>query len=144
MQDLKAIAVNSTTVMLIWEPVEVIQRNGLIISYQINWINTCLMGGNTTLNDTEMCAMSLSRKTGHYGNITISSEETSVTLTDFVVYTRYEFRISASTSKGEGPWLTRISETLEDGKRIQLCVFIYNFVASFYGTWDDVQISVQS
>ena len=93
-----------------------INQNGIIVNYEISWINTCLSGSNTNENSTEKCLLSLSHKTNHYGNVTISADKSSFVLTAFVPFTQYEFGVVAATSVGQGPRFMLISETPEDGK----------------------------
>ena len=115
-QEFKASSLNSTSIQLRWQPLAVIDRNGIIANYEISWINTCLSGSSTAENSTEQCLLSLSHKTKHYGNVTISADKSSVVLTDFVPFTRYEFGVVAATSVGQGPRFMLMSDTPQDGK----------------------------
>lgn len=95
-----AIVLSSTAIMVSWERVTAIDRNGIITQYEIEYIplNTFMgqIGRNTTL--VESSTMSLNR-------------------TNLEEYVNYTISVRALTVVGGGPYSEALTHlTLEDGK----------------------------
>ena len=77
-----ALNVTATTISLTWQPLNFLDRNGVIIYYTVKY--------NSTLRNDS-------------GIEQISGSTMSITLSNLIPYTTYNITIAASTSAGRGP-----------------------------------------
>eukprot|EP00795_Rhopilema_esculentum_P001278 gene1278-15663_t len=103
-RNLETKVITADTIGISWKPVEVKERHGLILRYEISWLNECLeIERDWPLFKEKKCGNSLSRDVPQTGKLIIESNKTSVILTNLVPLSTYLFNITAATSKGNGP-----------------------------------------
>ena len=95
-ESLKAWNLSSTRLYVQWDPIPFGYRNGKILQYKV-----------------EIKAEEQSRKRH---KVTKYTEGTSLTLRGLRKYSKYEVTVSGITSRGQGPTLSKVVQTDEDGK----------------------------
>ena len=102
-QNFVAVASNSRSATVTWNPPPMAQQNGIIILYTINV---------TVADSGEM--------------FQLTSTTTSLTVSTLQPFTTYFCIIAASTSVGMGPFSTVVTlQTPEDGTYVVVCEVIY-------------------
>lgn len=92
-----AVAINSTSILLTWDPPPVHESNGIITSYTITQV---VAGSTSTLTTTELM----------------------LRVTNLRPFTSYTFDIAASTTVGLGPRTAPVTEnTPEAGMYADIC-----------------------
>lgn len=105
-QNVQLKSLSSTTIEVNWTEVPTIDRNGLIILYEVQY------EPNDTLNDPDDAPDRLARR------IT-NTTELSVLLTDLNPFVTYAVSVRAYTGVGYGPYSdVSFERTEEDGKQI--------------------------
>ena len=96
-QNVQTIILSSTTIMVTWEEVPAIDENGIIITYEIEFV---------PLQFTEILV------TG-----SINTTNLLINITGLQEYVEYDISVRAYTSVGPGPFSVAITNrTFEDGK----------------------------
>ena len=91
---------SSTAILVTWDPVPGIDRNGIVIQYEVKF------------NQSTFTEISTSNLTTTNGSVLI------VELQGLEEYTEYSVRVRAYTSVGPGPFgVAVVNRTLEDGER---------------------------
>jgi len=97
--NVRAITSSSTAIMVTWEPVPEIDRNGIITQYEVE------------LNQSTFNEISTSNLT------TTNGPQLMVELEGLEEYVEYSVRVRAYTSVGPGPFSVAVmNRTLEDGE----------------------------
>ena len=97
--NVQAITRSSTAILVMWDPVPEIDRNGIIIQYQVEF-------NQSTFNE-----ISTSNLT------TTNGSQLMVELDGLEEFVNYSVRVRAYTSVGPGPFsVAVVNRTLEDGK----------------------------
>ena len=97
--NVEALTSSSTAIMVTWEPVPEIDRNGIITQYEVEF-------NQSTFNE-----ISTSNLT------TTNGPQLMVELEGLEQYVEYTIRVRASTSVGPGPFSVAVmNRTLEDGE----------------------------
>ena len=97
--NVQAFTNSSAAIMVTWEPVPEIDRNGIITQYEVEF-------NQSTFNE-----ISTSNLT------TINGSQLMVELEGLEEYVEYSVRVRAYTSVGPGPFsVAMVSRTLEDGE----------------------------
>lgn len=115
--DLKAYNTSeSTSLVLTWEEVPILERNGIIRGYNLRWMKLCdfLSSKNRTSNLTD-CNRVISRNISDFQMKFVPSKFLQDIVTNLSPFTHYILRISATTSAGFGPEREIIAMTDEDG-----------------------------
>ena len=100
--NVQALTRSSTAILVSWDPVPEIDRNGIIIQYQVEF-------NQSTFNE-----ISTSNLT------TTNGSQLMVELEGLEEYVNYSIRVRAYTSVGPGPFsVAVVNRTLEDG---ELCI----------------------
>jgi len=96
---------SSTAILVMWDPVAEIDRNGIITQYEVEF-------NQSTCNE-----ISTSNLT------TTNGPQLMVELEGLEEYVQYTVRVRAYTSVGPGPFsATVVNRTLEDGEWSDVCV----------------------
>ena len=102
---MQALTSSSTAILVTWDPVPEIDRNGIITQYEVEF-------NHSTFNE-----ISTSNLT------TTNGSQLMVELEGLEEYVEYSVRVRAYTSVGPGPFsVAMVSRTLEDGEWINVCV----------------------
>ena len=97
--NVQAITSSSTTILVTWEPVPEIDRNGIITQYEVEF-------NQSTFNE-----ISTSNLT------TTNGPQLTMELEGLEEYVEYSVRVRAFTSVGPGPFsVAVVNRTLEDGE----------------------------
>ena len=97
--NVNAVSISSTAIRVTWNEVPVIDQNGIITQYEVEY-NQSTFSGATMYNTT-----------------TVDSSTFTVDLTGLEEYVEYSIRVRAYTSVGAGPYSDVVIErTQEDGK----------------------------
>lgn len=99
--DTRALEANASAVSLAWGEIPLGERNGVVLSYLV-----CYQGNGSMGNDS--------------GEVCVSVEERTVTLTGLQADSVYDVRVCAHTSKGPGPYSPPVqvrTESLEEEGR---------------------------
>ena len=105
-QNVMTVVLSSTEIQVLWEEVPAINRSGLIITYEVEYVP-------------------LENFNGQISTRYINSSQLNTTLTGLQEYVVYNISVRAYTSVGPGPYsdpLTR--RTLEDGERLCVCLCV--------------------
>ena len=99
-----AVSISSTEIMVSWDEVPPIDRNGLITMYEVLYVPLETFEGTIT-------------------SMTVNTTNTSTTLSGLEEFVMYNISVRAYTSEGPGPYSEEVTEmTLEDGKlQFYLC-----------------------
>lgn len=107
-QNITSEVINSTVILIFWNPPPLVNQNGIITSYQVMITN---------LNKTNSSA------------ITINTNTTSYVAMGLQINTLYNFEVAAMTIIGLGPFSDPVSsQTFEDGQFLfayLLCMFLF-------------------
>ena len=96
--NITADSTSSTSIMVSWDEVPLIDRNGIVTVYEVLYEPLETFGG-------AIMAM------------TVNATNTSTTLTGLQEFVEYNISVRAYTSEGPGPYSEEVNEmTLEDGK----------------------------
>ena len=96
---MQALTSSSTAILVTWDPVPEIDRNGIIIQYEVEF-------NQSTFNE-----ISTSNLT------TTNGQRLMVELESLEEYVEYSVRVRAYTSVGPGPFsVAVVNRTLEDGE----------------------------
>lgn len=96
--NVSATAISSTEIRVHWNEVNDVDRNGIIIHYEVEYIQTTF--GDATRNDT----------------LSVDSLTFVVNITELEEYVEYFVRVRAYTSVGAGPYsYAWVERTEEDG-----------------------------
>ena len=112
---MSAIVISSTEIDVSWEELPTIDENGVIITYDVQYV---------PLNTFEGQISTKSVNTTH-------SSFLEITLTGLQEYVEYNISVRTYTSVGPGPYsdpLTR--RTLEDGERLCVCTLLTHILSS--------------
>ena len=102
--NVQAITRSSTAILVMWDPVPEIDRNGIIIQYQVEF-------NQSTFNE-----ISTSNLT------TTNGSQLMVELDGLEEFVNYSVRVRAFTSVGPGPFSVAVmTRTLEDGELCIVC-----------------------
>ena len=97
-QNVTTVVLSSTEIQVLWEEVPAINRSGLIITYEVQYVPLQTFNGQISTNYT-------------------STSQLNTTLTGLQEYVEYNISVRAYTSVGPGPYSDIVVErTLEDGK----------------------------
>ena len=97
--NVQALTSSSTAIMVMWEPVTEIDRNGIITQYEVEF------------NQSTFSEISTSSLTTTTGPMLMVERE------GLEEYIEYSFRVRAYTSVGPGPFsFAVVNKTLEDGE----------------------------
>ena len=103
--NVQAITISSTAIMVTWDPVPEIDRNGIITQYEVEF-------NQSTFNE-----ISTSNLT------TTNGSQLMVELEGLEEYVEYSVRVRAYTSVGPGPFSVAVmNRTLEDGEWSSVCL----------------------
>ena len=114
--NVSAVVISSTSIMVTWEMIAAIDQNGIITMYEVLYEPMKTFGdaiGPLTMN--------------------VSSSEFEAVLTNLQEFVIYDISVRAYTSAGEGPYSAAVREmTAEDGKDgiENECSFINNLFSS--------------
>ena len=104
---MQALTSSSTAILVTWDPVPEIDRNGIITQYEVEF-------NQSTFNE-----ISTSNLT------TTNGPQLMVELEGLEEYVEYSVRVRAYTSVGPGPFSAAVvNRTLEDGKWSDVCVCV--------------------
>ena len=96
--NVRAENISSTAIQVLWNPVLVTDRNGVITQYEVEY-------NQTTFSEVSM-----------YNTTTVNSTTLMVDLTGLEEYVVYSIRVRAYTSVGAGPYSDVVMErTQQDG-----------------------------
>ena len=99
LENVQALTSSSTAIMVIWEPVPEVDRNGIIIQYEVEF-------NQSTFSETSTSNLT-----------TINDSQLMVELEGLEEYVEYSIRVRAYTSVGPGPFsVAVVNRTLEDGE----------------------------
>ena len=108
--DVRATNQSATSILVTWDPVPAIDRNGIITSYDVEYTQNMFPSAPTVQN--------------------VTVNDTMATLTDLQEYVVYSIRVRASTSVGVGPYSDNVTErTQEAGMFLYLC---YELLANIF------------
>ena len=97
--NVQALTRSSTAILVTWDPVPEIDRNGIIIQYQVEF-------NQSTFNEISSSNLT-----------TTDGLELMVELDGLEEYVNYSIRVRAYTSVGPGPFsVAVVNRTLEDGE----------------------------
>ena len=97
--NVQALTSSSTTILVTWDPVPEIDRNGIVTQYEVEF-------NQSTFTDISSSNL-----------ITTNGSVLIVELQRLEEYTEYSVRVRAYTSVGPGPFsVTVVTRTLEDGE----------------------------
>ena len=97
-QNVTTVVLSSTEIQVLWEEVPAINRSGLIITYEVEYVPLQTFNGQISTNYT-------------------STSQLNTTLTGLQEYVEYNISVRAYTSVGPGPYSDGVVErTLEDCK----------------------------
>jgi len=97
--NVQVLTTSSTTILVTWDPVPDIERNGIITHYEVEF-------NQSTFNEISTSNL-----------ITTNDSQLMVELEGLEEYVQYSIRVRAYTSEGSGPFsLAVMNRTLEDGK----------------------------
>ena len=95
---MQALASSSTAILVIWEQVPEVDRNGIITQYEVEF-------NQSTFSETSTSNLT-----------TINDSQLMVELEGLEEYVEYSIRVRAYTSVGPGPFsVAVVNRTLEDG-----------------------------
>ena len=98
--NVQALTISSTTILVIWDPVPEIDRNGIITQYEVEFTQS-------TFNEISTSNL-----------ITANGSQLMVDLEGLEEYVEYSISVQASTSVGAGPFSVAVmNRTLEDGEQ---------------------------
>ena len=101
---MQAITISSTAILVTWDPVLEVERNGIITQYEVEF-------NQSTFNE-----ISTSNLT------TTNGQRLMVELESLEEYVEYSVRVRAYTSVGPGPFsVAVVNRTLEDGEWNCVC-----------------------
>ena len=101
------VVLSSTEIQVLWEEVPAINRSGLIITYEVEYVP-------------------LQNFNGQISTRYINSSQLNTTLTGLQEYVEYNISVRAYTSVGPGPYSDLVvNRTLEDGKVLNLACNLY-------------------
>ena len=104
-QNVSAMALTSTEILVTWEEVPAIDENGVITMYEVEFVPLETFDGQIATNS-------------------VNISDLNATLTDLEEYVVYNISVRAFTSVGPGPYSDPVTNrTLEDSKR-EMFVFI--------------------
>ena len=104
-ENVQATNISSTAIMVTWEAVPAIDRNGIIINYEVHFQPL--------------------QFTGELATDTINTTELSANITGLDKYVEYNISVRAYTIIGPGPYSDPVTErTLEDRKFINLIIWL--------------------
>ena len=96
---MQALASSSTAILVIWEQVPEVDRNGIITQYEVEF-------NQSTFSETSTSNLT-----------TINDSQLMVELEGLEEYVEYSIRVRAYTSVGPGPFsVAVVNRTLEDGE----------------------------
>ena len=102
---LAASTINSTSIEITWEPVRLIDQNGIITQYEVEYVASMF----STIAQAQSTLPSL----------------LMITLTGLEEYVQYSIRVRAYTAVGAGPFSQPVvATTLEDGENPNECHYI--------------------
>ena len=108
---------SSTSLLIDWIPPPVLQQNGIITGYHIEWKILCLnTSANESLSRIDVVYIPLCSFTQYLITNSTDPKDTSFLIYGLRPLTNYEITISANTSAGGGPSVTIIAITDQDGK----------------------------
>ena len=97
-QNVTTVVLSSTEIQVLWEEVPAINRSGLIITYEVQYVPLQTFNGQISTNFT-------------------STSQLNTTLTGLQEYVEYSISVRAYTSVGPGPYSDGVvNRTLEDCK----------------------------
>lgn len=103
-RDIVGTAVDSTSLVITWNPPPEESKNGVLISYKILYTKISLGNSVPFEDQTTM-------------TIEVDADVRTHMIENLDKWTVYEIKMAAATIKGDGPWSTAISaQTDEDGK----------------------------
>ena len=113
-QNVSAMALTSTEILVTWEEVPAIDENGVITMYEVEFVPLETFDGQIATNSV---------------NISDPSQ-LNTNLTDLEEYVEYNISVRAYTSEGPGPYsVGMVERTLEDGKET-----LHTFPSVYFST----------
>jgi len=106
---LEALDVSPTEILVMWTEVEAIDRNGIIIVYEVDFQPA------TTFNDSSMIDVR-------------NTTNTSILLQELHEFVEYNITVRAFTSQGPGPFSEHVLSTTQESSELAVYYIIENKV----------------
>ena len=114
-QNVSAMALTSTEILVTWEEVPAIDENGVVTMYEVEFVPLETFDGQIATNS-------------------VNISDLNATLTDLEEYVEYNISVRAYTSVGPGPYSDPVTKrTLEDSKRETLVFIICSSLTTCTG-----------